>query len=393
MPPILVRQEIPVEEALRQLPSGKRLAEETVASYFEACESARSQSKRAVGIDGITWKEATENARRVWALLSQARVFAFDPMQYAKFYHLADVHTCELAGFGWNEVTTSTEEARHLYSVYRDTAEKIPFPEKIPFDAVFIGFGKHLALSALQASMRITDETIRGMGVRSAQLYGFVLGTMGDVKEAYAVVKMEGRAVNGVGFVVTYTNDRSIPGYGRDDWPCDWLQPANLDPWVIPLMVEAINEKKHLTLEHPGLGVKMSRKAIMKRSTAGMLPLPMPYYVVTLKDSFAEEAVRKLAGPGRSLTYSHRFDVRGHDCVRVAKGKLPLDREIGAKLRKRGYVIYDIQPIAQEHFEILQKRGIRREPDEWIAVLVYHREAYIKGPEGAPYIPATRVLI
>ncbi len=124
-----------------------------------------------------------------------------------------------------------------------------------------------------------------------------------------------------------------------------------------------------------------------------MLPIPMPYYKVTLQDSYAEEAVRRFPHVGRSISYSHRWDVRGHDCVRVAKGKLPLSPEIAVRLKKRGYAIYDIQPIATDHYDILQKRGIRRDPDEWIAVLVYRRDAYVKGPEGAPYVPATRILV
>ncbi len=56
------------------------------------------------------------------------------------------------------------------------------------------------------------------------------------------------------------------------------------------------------------------------------------------------------------------------------------------------YVIYNIQPIATEHYDILQKRGIRRDFDEWIAILVYHRDAYVKGPADKPFIPAIRTL-
>ncbi len=55
-------------------------------------------------------------------------------------------------------------------------------------------------------------------------------------------------------------------------------------------------------------------------------------------------------------------------------------------------MIYNIQPIATEHYDILQKRGIRRDFDEWIAILVYHRDAYVKGPADKPFIPAIRTL-
>lgn len=376
------------------LRTGKDLADDCLESYFRACDSALAQSKgRSVGLDGFTDHDATQQARRVWTMLSTARVFVVDPIDYAKAYRAADEQTCGWAGLTWDGVPASRDEYEHLLGVYLDESVKVPFPDPLPFDSVFLGLGKQLALTEEQTAYRITAESMRGIGVKRAQLLGFVMGTCGDRREVYAVIDFEATRLSGVGFVCTHANMRTLPGYGKDDWPSDWLQPGNLDPWVLTALVKAINDRKSVTVEQPGLGAKMTRKAVMKRSGGATLPLPRPYYVVHVADAVQQVRQQAALLPPPSVAYSHRWDVRGHDCVRVARGKLPVDPETSVRLRKRGYVMYDVQPIADAHREILDKRGIRRGPDEWLAVLVYRRDAYVKGPASAPYVPATRVLV
>jgi hypothetical protein len=66
--------------------------------------------------------------------------------------------------------------------------------------------------------------------------------------------------------------------------------------------------------------------------------------------------------------------------------------EDAAKLKKREYKVYDGRVTDADDQARLLKRGIRGPgPDEWIAVLSYWRDAFVKGPEGKPYVPAARV--
>lgn len=361
---------------------GKQLEADVLSAYFESCDSARSQaSGDVIGFDGIDSETARQRARLAWSFLYRARVFVVDPVIYAACYRKADMYTCDLAGLEWNGSEANEEEAEKLFFVCNEQAQKISFPEKLPFDSVFLGYGKELHLTSMQASLRVTYNAIYEMGIQEMRLFGHLLGICGDTQMAFAAVHMKGKNVNGVGLVLTYFNQDPDP----------WAQPFNLDPWVLPMLVDAINNKTHLTIEQPTLGMKLDRKTLLKRH-GGTLPLPMPYYRVTLRDTFAEEAIRRFPHPGRSLLWSHRWDVSAHDCVRVVKGKLPLDIKTRARLMKRGYRVFDLQPIPSEDLKKLEKRRIRRDPDEWLAILVYRRDHYIKGPSDKPYIPARRVL-
>ncbi len=272
-----------------------------------------------------------------------------------------------------------------MISIYREGSCAIPFPERLPFDSVFVSFGDGLGLTELQASMRVRPSTLEEYNVIGVSLHGFLLFHAGDTSEAYSVVSLKtSKETSGTAFIQVFNSADT----DHADGP--WSQPMSLDPWTVPMIIQAINDKKNLTMEVPGLAAKMARKAFLKRSP-GALPVPMPYYTVKLKDGFAEDCVSALPRPGRSLEWSHRWDVRGHDCIRVQLGTLPLDSRIEKKLKKRNYRIYT-ETIAQDDFEVLAKRGVVRRPDEWVAVLTYHKEAYIKGSEKLPYVPAVRVL-
>ena len=376
------------------LRGGKDLAEDVLKTFFSACDSAMKQARGdAVGLDGDTKSISVARAKLIWAALQQARIFAVGPMLYAQALNSADRHTCELAGFDYDGEVTAEEDSKKLIDVYKQYTQLNAFPAPMPFDCVYLGYGAQLALSYEQAMTRVSQETLDNLlghysaSSGSIHLFGHILAQMGESQYAWTVIRIQGDNVSGVAFVDTFQG-------GPDaEYSGPWVQPMTLDAWVLPMLIEGINEKISVTEHVPGLSLKLTKKAFEKahKIPPGVLPIPKPYYEVKLKDSFFKEAMSKF--PKLTRNWSHRWDVRGHECLKYARGTLPIDLKVESRLRKRGYRVYTTGSIPQEDLDKLSVRGIKlRDPDEWIALLSYHREPHIKGPAGKPYVPAIRSL-
>jgi hypothetical protein len=122
------------------------------------------------------------------------------------------------------------------------------------------------------------------------------------------------------------------------------------------------------------------------------LPVPKSYYTVTMKRGLVSQKGKGGGCHGRRFSY--RFDVRGHERMyKPKRGALPLDPAQKAVLLKRGYRVYDGQPVKKYDEVRLIKRGhALPKEDEWIALLIRWIKDAKKGPEDAPYVPAVRRL-
>ena len=274
-----------------------------------------------------------------------------------------------------------------LVSAYEDYGVRWPFPGQLPFDAVFLSFGMklNLVLSPDPLHARIHASELSDLGARNVYLLGYLLSWEGDEPFIFSAVQFDmieedGSPAVGVGFSSVYEGG-------------EWMQPMTNDPWIISMLVNSINDHKQIVESHPAsLSSRTARKDASKRRKE-LLPLPAPFYVVDLKDEFVSRphsgAARRVSG--RAIEWSHRWDVRGHECIRIERGVGPADPKEVTKLKKRGYRVYEAGEISADDAARLVKRGVRAPgPEEWIAVLSYWRDAYLKGPEGRPYVPAAR---
>ena len=281
-------------------------------------------------------------------------------------------------------------DAEKIMSVYEDYGVRWPFPDPLPFDSCFFCFGRRLDLvySPTALHTRVRPNELEELGVRSVYLLGYLVAWEGDVPFIFTAMQfgdgdglggVDEHKVSAVGLLKTYEDS-------------EWTQPMSLDPWIVTMLVEAVNNHKQIIKDHPAtLTTRMARKRASKRHKQ-LLPLPAPFYMVNLKDEFIATPVKpKKMTSGRPVEWSHRWDVRGHECVRIERGELPMNPKEIEKLRKRNYRIYEGMSLSAEDAARLLKRGIRAPgPKEWIAVLAYWRDAFMKGPEDRPYIPAAR---
>jgi hypothetical protein len=150
-----------------------------------------------------------------------------------------------------------------------------------------------------------------------------------------------------------------------------------------------------------------------------LLLLGRDWYSVTLSAKVVAERVYPdddARSPRMRGKLASRHDVRAHDVVYVKRGKLPLSKADAARLRcygstkvnkllvsklseafdasNRRYKVWTDEQPDEETRYYLRARGHsdRRADAEWLAVRVVRKLAHMKGPEGAPYRPAVRVL-
>lgn len=366
----------------------KRFTEQCVKAFLAVSESILSQSRDgARGLDGISSEKATQQARRAWAGISRARLFMVKPDRWAALYQAADRFTEERAGNEWEaydpKKPVDEERTAKLLDFYASReATTWAFPDPLPFDACFFCYGLSLKLGGTALASR--TRLALGNLTQDVRLVGHLLFWEGDTPIAYQFMVIPDVDATGGGMAVAACY---VDG--------EWFQPMSLDPWILGSIVAQVNEHKSIVQDYaPTLANRLDRKKASKNAKH-FLPLPAPFYLVHLKDELItpqQQAQANALGPGKLTEWSHRWDVRGHECVRFAKGKLPIDPKAYAVLKKKGYRVYEGRSLSAEDAQRLMKRGERGPaPDEWVAVLSYWRDAFVKGPKDRPYVPGARI--
>ncbi len=171
-----------------------------------------------------------------------------------------------------------------------------------------------------------------------------------------------------------------------------WTSPEGMFPWIIPSLIEYVND--HKTLVEEGKRDFNYRRMIDRhaKKTRFRPPIPPPFYVVYLQDKVIEEHKQRTLKAARKIEWQHRWQCRGSWNIRVKRGPLPIDPKVEADLRARKYQLFaGIPQMPAELAVELHQRGIApRGRDEWLAVLRYWRKPHTKGPEDKPLIESVR---
>jgi hypothetical protein len=336
-------------------------------------------------------------ARSVANALHGASIFIMDPQQYAAYYHEADVYTTEkIAGHPWEMVpegghqeqwTVSRADARDHYEKVMAAGKYTPppDPDRWPFESMWISFGAGVPMDHLQMAARLQRETIFGMGTQNAHLLG-QLWTMTErgplMVEAMEFVSYRDSTGPVVG--ICWSTILSPEHNG-------WAHPYDLNPWI----TNAIH--KHL-LEFKTFIVEKEWRPNQTRQTADFpltivrLPIPKPYYVVKLKIQVIQQGFRSAMPRRKKFEYQHQFKVRGHYRVRIKRGQLPMPADAREILTQRGYTIYTLNEMSQEHATMLLERSIPvKRSSEWLAILSSWVRDHTKGPADGPFVPSVRV--
>jgi len=351
----------------------KATHEAIVQNYLQLCQIVRTAASAA-----------DVNAQRVWPMLRDAVIFELPTIAYHTLYEEFFNYCVKVARVDPKiPITDHTAKQRKRVMDVIGTGVHAPFPEKLPFKSCFFAYGRGVR----DANADLLEEDLRKKEPNAppsvGKLYGHLVTDTGLVVNFRHIE----RGANGQeGLVFVFDRDpTSIKGQ------C-WDRVHTLSPWIINALVSYVNEHKKLVEAGPnGFGYKSLVKKLAK-GLAMTPPVPRPFYVVYLKDEVIREHARqRTVAIKREIDWQHRWNVRGHDCIRYTRGPLPIDSETEAALLKRRYKIFtDTQPDSQT-FMALAKRGIPpKAEDEWLAVLSVWRESFVKGPSDKPLIESVR---
>jgi len=358
-------------------------AEASVMSYMEVLKAMYVVTKTEKN------PYSRQQAVNVWRWLQEARVFHFDPETYISVHHEVDVWTTEsLAGLDWQHPKTGkkppAEETKKLMEAVRHESMVAPYPDRFPFSCVFLGYGKGVQVSKDIIYPNIPDALQDR--IVAAMLLGHLMNSDGFALRFYAV-EVLGDSGPTLSFLIESV--RTAPnGWLRSDF--------NLEPWILPHLIQTINEHRTFVLETQ-MPTGMRHRYKDERKQMGLKQgqwayTPPPYYMLKLQTKVIQERVRKgLPKPRGPMAY--RTDVRAHERCRIHRGKLPLDPDVRDKLIKRGYKIFTTNELDKDTLYRLQERGLAfKRADEWLAVLTSWVESHFTcNDPKLPYVPACRL--
>ena len=150
--------------------------------------------------------------------------------------------------------------------------------------------------------------------------------------------------------------------------------------------------KQYVKLYKRKLGMQSQSKLRKGLGDLGLKKaVPPPFYTVYMRDKVIKEIAKGYSGGKLRAKPSHRFDVRGHWCFKIYRGVMPMDVELELHLDNLKYSIYKNRPVDEWVKEALRERDMALPQEcEWIAVKRYWKNSYVKGPDGAQYVPSTR---
>lgn len=328
-------------------------------------------------LEKILHKEGQYDANRHDALaaeraLHNAHIFEFPASMYVELRQAVDRYVCELAGFGdtYNPVDQPLlppgEIDRYNENV-REAMKLVPFPDPLPFESVYLGWGEGIACPpSIRDSYGIEERVGTVAHVITA---GFIGELLASEKTAYLVSH--------------WTED-------------SWIDQTSLTPWTVAAVIGAINANGTLIkARKQSLWDRMLAKRKRKGATIiGGTAIPPLYYSVPIRPQTMVEQLRKEQATTHVLR-SHRWDVRGHFNHRVVRGQLvELTDDVREDLIARRYkILIGGMPIDADATSILIQLG--QQPPrlgEFVALLRYWQRDHIRGPAEKPYIPSSRRL-
>lgn len=363
----------------------------TIDSYLWAMEKTLAYAREGEGgkirVLGEVRDDDVQLHRRTWALLKRARIFDIPKLAWMLLYHMTDRYTDEVIGesSGWRPVGAEPPDdpveqeavGKRISAYYLSDEAQPGWPETHPFEAMFIGLGGGVMLTSLGMTIRNLPREID-----AAVLRGLLVDEANQRIVEILHMYVDGGTKEGIG--VNEMN--AVDGYNS-------MELMTMTPSIFSVLIDYINEHRSIVIEkRPNMNDRYAFKRSAKRQRSKLLP--KPYYIVPLKTKVFDERLAKSFNRtvGRRVVPGHRFDVRAHERVRLQRGELPLDHKDEEKLRKRGYRIYKRPDSIQgeDARRLMERKVPALRTGEWIAILVSWVDAYVKGPDDAPYVPAVR---
>lgn len=377
-------------QARPQAKKREKPEQQSVEHYMEALQNAFGLTRL---YSGSGKPNEQRDAIFLYNCLREARVFHIDSeMVNSLVDQVGRYVTEDLAGLDYdnyeNYEKLPPEEKRKLDMTIGRLAQDAPYPEKFPFEVVFLGYGDGIPAPGFairdKAPKAIRDD------IRHGKICGHL---MTDTGEVYGILKA---------WVVNYETPQGswVLWFDPERINGVWPRAADTEPWMLPMVINIINEHRTFVLEQ-SMPSEMRKDYKRNRKGMGIKDkdkkkwgyTPPPYYTLKLKSQVIKERVKKLL-PMPRKPKSYKTDVRGHERCRIKRGPLPMDPELAIKLRKLDYKIFTVEQLDAETLRRLHERDVPfKKSDEWLAIKVSWVDSYMSSLDPKlPYVPAVRKL-
>lgn len=322
------------------------------------------------------------SVRLLWPDFTQSRIFEMDAASI--------LDLTQMAASIVRPIITENEEvdptADYWIRRLRDLSRQVEYPSPLPFDRCYLAWGEGVPMGSgwYEDDKKLADlsQLVAGNYGTGADEQTILLGTLLTGNKASALFL--GRRDRTLGEESDILLRESVL------WTKDggWTERGcgTLSPWILNAAVANINS--HRVVQQGSMRMRHELNRMGKRLRVRM-PVPPPYYVVPMRAQVMRRNSRKTMKRSLDVEWSHRWDVRGHECAKVQRGRMPIDPKERDDLIKRGYDVFTVGQLSPEAVEVMLTRGMEpRRPDEWVAVKVWWRDQIIKGPADKPYIPS-----
>lgn len=305
--------------------------------------------------------------REASSSLERARLFEISHDEYREM-HVAIHESLGLVG-----EQPGDEELGRYQPAVEDLISKVPFPPRLPFPHIYIG---------------VSSPILTGLTL----LCGFLLNQHG---QAWELSIDPSRAIPIVMPLTTSCSSYpDAPGKTVGIWRSRVAGQYSPAAFLMYEIVQAIIGFQNLKIEVPDLLTKL----LVKKNRVPGFPkiVPPPFYRIPLKNQIERVRLQiQRREISRNSSFSYVHDVRGHWMTRIVKGAMPIDPKMLKRLAKREYLVWtDKSKMPKEYHDLLSKRGVYVNSDEWVAILRSWRSDFLrpKNRPDLPYVPATRVM-
>jgi hypothetical protein len=384
----------------------KELHEQTLSFYLQSVDTLRrigsSDFPGDPLIQGAEPGKGKETATLLWGQLRRTNIFEFHP----------EVLTTLTNSFIGQIVNDDPEYAKALVSEAKGTkinidyhderlepliakaAKRSVLPENLPFDCLYLGYGSGSTLNS--KAMKLDPHPLESKAGQVADhissktpcIAAHLVLPNGDVWMLVAYVTDP--------FEKTSQDITFVPVLERKNGV--WLNPNSLAAFIVPWLISYINEHRTIVEERTtSFSYRRTYKGIAKKYKHRAGP-PPPYYVIPMELGKVQVYQERHRADSKEIEWTCRRKRRGHERVRVRRGKLPLDHKTEAKLRrewgraKGDFELFITSAESPRAARALARRGHwPKRPDEWLAVL-YTWIDDVVWPKDRPDLPLVEAV-
>ncbi len=408
-------------EAEKQTSSrSTRLSEEDLSSldyYLKVCAILRRPELFGVK-PGQLGSGAVRRERLEFlsSRFSNCRIFSIQPMTFLHICRsVGDVINKKLAAIEKEQPEEGEDEdatSLRKFVVLSNAGSRAKFPDRLPFDDCAILYGEGVNLTKTLLSMRIPENLLDEHNIEGGILHAHVIfkkeqsvwellsvwkkdAPVGDPRFGIIPIEIYDTGVKTrapmAGLLEGLDNDVQVAEAIKAS---GWSFGYTMVPWALNTIVDILHDNRPSLVPAGSMTMRLAWKRALKGSKMKARESPPSFYPIVINPenpkAYYAHYVRALIP--KEIFYTHRWDVIGHERLKLHRGPLPLDPLVEEKLKKQEYRIC-LTALSEEDSIRLKRRNIEPQaPGEWIALKVIDVTPHVRGPEDKPYVPAMRIL-